>query len=287
MILLFQVVAHVLRFMSLRERLNASLVCEEWYEASRFSLYSNNEKLVFRGFHENLETLMSFLFKTRRKFLNLEFQGCDLLSNFSNLLLIADKIHYLSFVNCMLSSTVKIELFTKCVNLYEFHCKSFRPNSNYFNRQIIETLEKRRVVNEKLKILRLPGFASDTDMTSHDIRSIFKVFPNIKQFAFVVNSPLQPNEYFFDIFIQEIISLKHKLEKLKILVTDPECQSLVPHNFTRLFSLLFEASIYFSCSKSVNFISGWKIFQYARSLMYLNIQYLILFLVNNTWNEYR
>lgn len=255
--------------MSLRDRLNASLVCKRWHEAGSFPLYSRNEKLVFRGF-QNFETLLLFLLKTKRKFLNLEFHRCELNSS-SNLLLMADKIRYLSFIDCEFGLTLPVEIFTKCVNLYEFHYKNdndnallyTRPSLKCFSRQVIETLEEMHFVNENLKILRLRTFSADKDMTSHNIRSIFKIFPNIKQLTFSVphlsyyNDNISPNEFSFATVIQEIISLKHTLETLKIFALEPQLRSLALHNFTRLFiHLPIKASIYlfiFFCNTKIHF----------------------------------
>lgn len=230
--------------MTLRERKNGSLVCQKWFEAGSFPSFSHYEKLVFHGFYD-FETLIRFLSKTKRKYLNLEFRNCDL-RKFPNLLSVTEKIHSLSFVDCEFSVTL-VELFASCRNLEEFHYQnnnkdwsSSAHNSGSFD-EIFNSFLREQFVNKNLKIFRLCTLYAG--FRDYHIRPIFQMFPNIQQltlkvptYSFYVNS--SSTELSFSSIIREIILLKHQLKKLCIYSFEPQLRLLVPHNFTRLLFIL-------------------------------------------------
>lgn len=230
--------------MSLRERLNASLVCQEWHEAGSYPIFSSNEKLVIRGC-QNSEKLLGFLYDTKRKTLNLEFRDCKLCS-YTTLLAFAYKIRYLSLMDCEICISGLVDILVSCTNLNEFNfnedhrIRYSRPVLSSVGEKFVQLLEvtHSQFVNENLTTFSLAIVV--TDMTPRSIRSLFKMFPNITRLTFRVSlltyyiddNPYQ-EEFKFSSVIQEIISLKNSLQQLKIYAYEPQLRSLALHDFTR------------------------------------------------------
>lgn len=236
----FQILAEIFKFLSLRERRNASLVCNKWYQAASFPTYSLNEKLVFRGY-QNVDILLSFLSHTKREFLNLEFHGCEFnIDNPSNLLSLTEKIHSLNFMDCTLSVPFASQLLSQCHYLNEFHIggKFKIIKDSNFIRELVESLFKKQFVNENLKVLHMN--VNTSNLTDDKKELLLNMFPNIKNPKF---QEITCSHFYIDYvscissLLERIILMKDTLETLKIFCCEQRMQLLVPHNFTRLFNI--------------------------------------------------
>lgn len=196
--------------------------------------------MVFRGY-QDFETLLLLLSRTKREFLNLEFQKCTFHDS-SNLLSISEKIRFLSFRNCEFSDGFKIQLFVKCHNLKEFHHRyvatlRIHPNEPYFTSGFVASLVEKGFTNENLEILYLNAIGSHLN---NEINSLFNMFPNIKTIAFNDfflwdSRHFNYSDYCTSSLAQNIISKKPTLETLKIVGYENHLQLLESHDFPRLF----------------------------------------------------
>lgn len=192
-----QILPDVFKFLTLRDRKIARLVCKLWSGVCNCEKFTKKEAFFICNAY-GYETVVDVLNKCERKSLNLKFDQS--LIDTDSLLLwktCGKRIESLAFHECHFRLGMMPQIFKLCVNLTEFHMDGgeFRNPREIRHRPpttISIFLPKKKIIRPKLTTLRLK--TCSWDLRSHDLRSLATAFPALRMLDinFVVDDANTP-----------------------------------------------------------------------------------------------
>ncbi|XP_074644980.1 uncharacterized protein LOC141901562 [Tubulanus polymorphus] len=175
-----EVVTHIMRYLSVNDCLEASLVNRSWYEASLDPILQKNRHVTFHVAATDLELIESI---GRRRIPNLSFHQIDNSSHSTTILLkscreLSPFLRHLSFEGTDITERTFVSFLSRCYNLESLDlngCNTLFMSGNVLERNA--DLQALRSSLQKLRELNLSSLRHITDAT---FNRLVTVVPNLE-----------------------------------------------------------------------------------------------------------